>query len=80
MKEMPEVLTAHDIADILQITYPYALAFIKYSGVRYMKIGKQYRVLASDFYNFLEETENIDVDLSGVDQIDTTHGNTKKKK
>ena len=42
MQEMPEVLTAHDIADILQITYPYALAFIKYSGVRYMKIGKQY--------------------------------------
>lgn len=65
-------MTARDIAELLQITYPTALSFIKYSGVRYLKVGKSYRVLASDLIEFLETTDNTDIDLNGTDQIITS--------
>jgi len=64
-----EVLTAHDIADVLHLSYQTALAFIKNSGVRFFKIGKSYRVLASDFFEFLETTEHTEIDLLGISEL-----------
>ena len=46
-------LTAHDIAEMLNVSYDKALEFIKCSGVEYVKIGRQYRVSESKFNDFL---------------------------
>lgn len=72
-----KIMTAHDIAELLHITYPTALSFIKFSGVRYLKVGKSYRVLDSDLMEFLQTTDNINIDLYGTDQIITSKENKK---
>lgn len=56
-----EFLTADDIAKILKISYVNALSFIKYSGVDYMIVGRQYRVLKSKFETFVNKKGNIQV-------------------
>ena len=40
-------LTPQEVAELLKISYDKALDFIKYSGVEYVLIGRQYRVLES---------------------------------
>ena len=40
-------LTPQEVAEMLKISYDKALDFIKYSGVEYILIGRQYRVLES---------------------------------
>lgn len=40
----PKMLTPTEAAKILKVSYDTALNFIKYSGVAYTKIGRQYRV------------------------------------
>ena len=40
----PKMLTPTEVAKILKVSYDTALNFIKYSGVAYTKIGRQYRV------------------------------------
>lgn len=40
----PKMLTSTEVAKILKVSYDTALNFIKYSGVAYTKIGRQYRV------------------------------------
>lgn len=52
-QQLPEMLTPHEIADILKISYHNALHFIKFSGIDYVKIGNQYRVSAEKFYAFI---------------------------
>ena len=52
-------LTPHDVADLLKISYEKALAFIKYSGVPHVKIGKQYRVSETVLANFLSKTTEV---------------------
>ena len=47
------MLTAHDIAKILKISYHKALEFIRYSGIDYIKIGSQYRVSEAKFNAFI---------------------------
>ena len=39
-----EYLTVYDVARILKVSYDKALELIKYSGMEYVKIGRQYRV------------------------------------
>ncbi len=46
-------LTANDISKMLKISYDKALEFIKYSGVEYVNIGRQYRVSEGKFNDFL---------------------------
>ena len=46
-------LTVADVADMLKISYDKALEFIKFSGVEYVQIGRQYRVLQSKLNLFL---------------------------
>ena len=58
-----EFLTAEEIAKILKISYVNALSFIKYSGVDYITVGRQYRVLKSKFEAFVNKRGNIQVYL-----------------
>lgn len=50
---MPEMLTAHEIAEILKISYHEALIFIRFSGIDYIKIGNRYRVSKDKLIAFL---------------------------
>lgn len=52
---MPEMLTPREVAKILKISYESALAFIKYSGIDYLKVGNQYRVSAEKLKAFLNK-------------------------
>ena len=60
---MPEFLTPQEIADTLKISYDSALAWIKQSGVDYMQIGRQYRVMANKFLAFVQRKGHIIVGL-----------------
>lgn len=46
-------LTVKEIAELLKISYDSALDVVKYSGVEYVQIGRQYRVLESKLHAFL---------------------------
>lgn len=58
------LLTPQEIAEILRISYEKALDFIKYSGVDYIKIGRQYRVYESKLNTFLQKNSDISLDNS----------------
>lgn len=62
---MPEMLTSREVAEILKLSYESALAFIKYSGIDYHKIGNQYRVSAEKLRAFLNKKGPCYTDLSG---------------
>ena len=48
------LLTPQEVADILKISYEKALEFVKYSGIPYIKVGRQYRVDSSALNAFLQ--------------------------
>lgn len=58
------MLTPHEVAGILQISYDSALAFIKYSGIDYIKVGRQYRVAEDKLKVFLLKKGSTVVDIS----------------
>lgn len=60
---MPDFLTPQEIADTLKISYDSALAWIKQSGIDYMKIGHQYRVMSSKFVAFVQRKGRVVVGL-----------------
>jgi len=62
---MPEMLTPKEVATILKIGYESALAFIKYSGVDFLKIGNQYRVSKDKLEAFVRQKGSYYIDLSG---------------
>lgn len=62
---MPEMLTPREVAAILKISYEAALAFIRYSGIDYHRIGNQYRVSAEKLRTFLNRKGPIHTDLTG---------------
>jgi excisionase family DNA binding protein len=62
---VPEMLTPKEIADILKISYEASLAFIKYSGIDYHRIGNQYRVSAEKLRAFLNKKGPTHTDLTG---------------
>lgn len=49
--------TAYDIAEILDICYAKALDWIKLSGVKYVRIGRTYRVSVDEFRKYLGITD-----------------------
>lgn len=61
---MPEMLTPKDVAKILKISYESALAFIKYSGIDYIRVGNQYRVSAEKLKAFLNKKGQTVTDLT----------------
>ena len=62
---MTNLLTPHEIADFLKISYDSALAFIKYSGIDYIKVGRQYRVSQEKLNGFLSRKGHTIIDLTG---------------
>ena len=62
---MPDMLTPKEVAAILKISYESALAFIKYSGIDYIRIGNQYRVSAEKLKAFLNKKGQAVTDLMG---------------
>ena len=60
---MTKLLTPMEIAELLKISYDSALAFIKYSGIHYIKIGRQYRVSEDTLAAFLSKAGHTYVDL-----------------
>ena len=65
MNALPEMLTPKEVAAILKISYESALAFIKYSGIDYIRIGNQYRVSAEKLKAFLNKKGQAVTDLMG---------------
>lgn len=61
-----ELLTPQQIADILQVSYDTALDFVKHSGVPYIMVGKQYRVLQTKFYEFIEAESDSNVNSASL--------------
>lgn len=61
---MTTMLTARDIAKILKISYEAALAFIKRSGIPYLKVGRSYRVSKDNLTAFLNQKGQIIIDLT----------------
>lgn len=59
-----QYLTPKDIADTLNLSYDSALAFVKFSGIPYLRVGRQYRVAPNELRQFLQKNRNID--LSGM--------------
>lgn len=62
---MPVMLTPHDVAEIMKISYETALDFIKYSGIDYIKIGRQYRISRDKLTAFLQKRGHTIIDLDG---------------
>lgn len=60
---MPVMLTPHDVADILKVSYETALEFIKYSGIDYIKVGRQYRVSKDKLTAFLQKKGHTIIDI-----------------
>lgn len=64
MSSMPNLLTPKQVAEILKISYEQALGFIKYSGIDYIRIGRQYRVSEDKLNAFLSKRGKVIIDLS----------------
>ena len=61
-----KMLTPKDIAVILNVSYETALAFVRYSGIDYLQVGRQYRVTEDKLLAFLHKKGQTYVDLSGL--------------
>ena len=62
---MAEMLTPREVAEIMKISYEAALAFIRYSGIDYIKVGRQYRVSQDKLDTFLNKK---DVTIVALDE------------
>lgn len=56
MTNISQMLTPRELADRLKVSYEKALEIIRYSGLKYTKIGRQYRVSEADLATFLKST------------------------
>ena len=54
MKQISQMLTPREVADRLKISYEKALEIIRFSGLKYSKIGRQYRVSEEELTSFLK--------------------------
>ena len=54
---------AKDISEMMGICYAKALAFIKYSGVEYVRINNVYLVEKSNFYSFIKSNKHSVVEV-----------------
>lgn len=62
---IPQMLTPRDVADVLRVSYESALAFIRYSGIDYVKVGRQYRVSEAKLAAFLARKGAVIVETDG---------------
>ncbi len=57
---MAEFYTAQEISKMMKISYQNALLLIRYSGIPYIKIGRQYRVSVDAFNEFTKSTNIVE--------------------
>ena len=60
---VPRMLTPREVAAILGVSYEAALAFIKYSEIDFVKVGRCYRVAEDKLTEFLLQEGQVFVDL-----------------
>ena len=60
---VPRMLSPREVAETLGISYEAALAFIKYSGVDFLQIGRRYLVAEEKLTEFLLQKGQVFVDL-----------------
>ena len=60
---IPRMLSPREVAETLGISYEAALAFIKYSGVDFLQIGRRYLVAEEKLTEFLLQKGQVFVDL-----------------
>ena len=53
MATVPDLLTPKEVASVLKISYEGALNLMRYGGLKFVKIGRKYRVKASDLSAFI---------------------------
>ena len=63
---MPKMLTAREVAQILQLPYETALRFIRCSGIDYIRIGRTYRVSEEKLAAFLQQHGQQKVDIREI--------------
>ena len=56
---MARMLTPAEVAERLNISYDTALDMIKYSGLPYVKVGRQYRVSEDVLNDILTSDETV---------------------
>ncbi len=54
---LPDILTAKDISEVLRISYNSTLKLIKYN-ITYLKLGNTYRVTKINFIKFLQSDKS----------------------
>ncbi len=54
-----EFLSAYDISSVMGMSYAKALAFIKYSGIEYVKLNRIYFVSKDVFVKFTSSKKEI---------------------
>lgn len=59
---MTKMLTPAEVAEILKISYATALDIIKYSGLPYIKIRRQYRISEEYLEDLLQQEDPIIID------------------
>ena len=60
---MPDVLDARDIASVLGIGYTKSLQLVRYGGMKYIRIGRVYRVSKQNFTDWLNCSQPILIDF-----------------
>ena len=54
-----KMLTPHEVAECLSVSYDTALRIIKTSGIPFLKIGRQYRVSEKVFNDLINQQEIV---------------------
>lgn len=57
-----KMLSPADVAERLNVSYDTALQMIKYSGIPYVKIGRQYRVSENVINDMINQNEIVVID------------------
>lgn len=60
----PTMLKVKDVAERLGLSYESALSFVKYSGIDFLQIGRQYLVAEEKLTAFLMKKGQTYVDLN----------------
>lgn len=57
-----KMLSPAEVAERLNVSYDTALQMIKYSGIPYVKIGRQYRVSENVINDMINQNEIVIID------------------
>lgn len=61
-----KMLSPAEVAERLNVSYDTALQMIKYSGIPYVKIGRQYRVSEAVIDDIVNQTDVVVIDYDKV--------------